>query len=121
MFDAQLLIADGGGSEVQVFGPWMTREGDDARLTLEIVDIYAGETTTLRVEVYQKNTEDTGDGTPYAGTSISATATGVAASVEWTGVKELVRYKFTYTGGLEGDGWVLFRMLDPVWFDAVAV
>ena len=37
-----------------------------------------------------------------------------------TGVKELVRYKFS-VGNISDVGtvWALFRMLSPVWFDAV--
>ena len=75
------------------------------------------------VEVFTKNKEDTSDGTNAdsgATTKITLT-TATRGTTEWgpslsPALKELVRYKYTVT-----TNWVLFRMLTPVWFNAVKV
>jgi hypothetical protein len=115
MFDAQLLMAipDEG---CQVFSPWFPRGGDFLRATLEIV---ASGGANLDVEIFTKNNEDTGNGTPVPAPAISRTAKG-RYDEEWgpDQLLELVRYRFTATG--DTAQWVLFRMLPPVWFDAAA-
>ncbi len=117
MFEAQLLM--GQGSEgTQVFSPWFPRQGDNARMTLEVVAISGA---TIKVEVFTKSSETDGDGS-LAGTSgtdkIERTTAG-RETYEWSGnLNELVRYKFTVTDATTK--WVLFRMLPPVWFDTIA-
>lgn len=111
MFEAQLLIAS--SEPTMVYSPWFPRQGDNAIFTLDLVDA----TGTILVEVFSKNTEDTGDGgsalTPNSGSKSSPGRT----SFELSGnLKELVRYRFTVSGS---GNWVLFRMLPPVWFDTV--
>jgi hypothetical protein len=106
MFEAQYLFRDN-----PVYGPWMERRGDNVRIT---ADVAAPNASTLSVSLFQKNTEDAGDGTLVSGGSISATTVG-RATKEYTGLKEIVRYKFEVTGGPA----VLFRMLGPLWFDEV--
>jgi hypothetical protein len=113
MFEAQYLP-----KLVVVFGPWMPRGGDYHIATADLVGLDAG--ATLNVDLFSKNREDTTNGTIVdAGTTI-AISTADRGSKEWgpttgTGLKEIVRYRYECTGG----DWVLFRMLPPVWFDAV--
>ena len=118
MFDGQILI--GGTSGPTIYSPWFPRQGDFLIATLQVISTAAtGGTKTLKVEVATKNTEDTGDGTVVAGDlTIEANAASFTESNTWgPGVlKELVRFKFTISS--DGDDW-LFRMLDPVWYDAV--
>lgn len=115
MFDAQLLFAPNAEPGLEVFSPWFPRRGDYVRVT---VDIVAVEDATLTIELATKNSEDTGDGSVIA-TSMSAASVG-RVDEEWgpDELEELVRYKFTALGETS-DAWVLFRMLTPVWFDAV--
>ena len=111
MFQGQLLIR--GSSDTKVYSPWMPRGGDYLRATAE----YIAGNGDLTVSVYTKNKEETGDGTAVTG-SISLTSAG-RTTAEFTGLEELVRYEFTAGGSTSQ--WFLFRMLGPVWFDAVAV
>lgn len=120
MFDSQLLFCGSvPATGILVYSPWFPRKGDSLRATAELVQVNGG---TLKVEVFSKNTEDTGDGTNAdAATNITLAATG-RTTAEWTSgtatLKELVRYRFKVTGTVVSD-WVLFRMLSPVWFDTV--
>jgi hypothetical protein len=82
----------------------------------------ADEGATIDVEVFTKNTEDTGDGSvvsPSTGSLASLTGVG-QTSATWgpSTLKELVRYRYTVKSTSE---WLVFRMLPPVWFDSVAV
>ena len=124
MFDAQLLFPGSvPATGIKVFSPWFPRQADSLRVTLEVVQINGA---TIKVELFTKKAEDSGDGanadsggTP---TNITASAAG-RTTTEWlaTGtitISELVRYRFTVTGADVSD-WVLFRMLSPVWFNSV--
>ena len=112
MYEAQMLISQGSTTKTPVYSPWMKRGGDYLRATAE----YLEGTGTLTVEVATKNNEDTGDGSVIAGTSISLIEAG-RTTEQWGELKELVRYKIT-AGGTSGQ-WIILRMLEPVWFDAV--
>lgn len=123
MFDAQLLFP-GSSPEtgIIIFSPWFPRGGDHLRATLEVAQINGA---TIKVEVFTKNTEDGGDGQDADntfGTNITTNVIG-RTTQEWyssgnIALKELVRYRYTVTGSNVSD-WVLFRMLAPIWFDAV--
>lgn len=123
MFDSQILIAK--STSYSVYSPWMSRGGDYLQATLNIVAI--GGSPTLTVEVFTKNSEDSGDGESSGSQSITGTAVGVSSATWRSGaggggssnatLEELVRYRFTISGSA-GD-WVAFRMVSPVWFDAV--
>jgi hypothetical protein len=120
MFEAQMLFPGAvPATGIMVYGPWFSKQGDSLRATVDIAQVNGA---TLKVEVFSKNTEDTGDGTNAdAATNITSGATG-RTTAEWTSgtatLKELVRYRFKVTGAVVSD-WVLFRMLSPVWFDSV--
>jgi hypothetical protein len=72
---------------------------------------------TFEVKLYHKNADDTGDGTAVAG-SITRDSAGQSSAV-FTGLEELVRYRFRVSATTLGQEWALFRMLSPVWFDTV--
>jgi len=112
MFDAQFLPR-GSSSDTQVYSPWFRRQADNAVVSAELIATSGG---VLTVKVFHKNSEDTGDGSEYVGTSITLSSVG-RGEAEFTGLKELVRCEFT-CGDANFD-WVLFRMLPPVWFDSV--
>jgi hypothetical protein len=111
MFQGQILLRD--QTDTEVYSPWMPRGGDYMIATVEFI---AGN-GSITVSVMTKNKEDTGDGTAVTG-SLSLSAAGRDTD-EFSSLKELVRYKFVAGGS--ANEWVLFRMLSPVWFDAVAV
>lgn len=118
MFDAQLLQPS------TVYSPWFARGGDNVICTLDLIQL--GGSASIRVDLYSKSQEDTGDGSPVdpsgSPVKIEVNAAG-RAQAEWSvdtvtsgfNLSELVRYKFTVS-----TSWVLFRMLPPVWFDSVA-
>ena len=123
MIDAKLLATFDAqaGSPVDVYGVWIPRKGDNARFTLEVVQNYF---TDFTAEVHQKNYEDTGDGSA-AGPSVNFNKATGRQTMELLGCKELVRFKLSLQrgSGLPGAdvGLVLFRFLQPVWFEAVKV
>lgn len=118
MFQAQLLM-----SGTDVYSPWFKRGGDGLRATLDFVAQSGGNVLTVRA--FTKNEADTGDGTDaISAVTITASTTPGRFTSEWlstvsTGLKELVRYKFSLAN--TASGWALFRMLPPVWFDAVKI
>jgi hypothetical protein len=67
----------------------------------------------LTVTVWHKNREDSGPGTEIT-TGWTSLATGFK-SLQVDGLKELIRFEYTVGGG-EGS-WVIYRMLQPTWFD----
>ena len=117
MFDAQILMSDSTGS-TDVYSPWFARGGDNIRCTVEVLEVLDS-FSQLTVSLYHKNQEDTGDGSALTG-SQSRSSAGLIER-EWTGLKELVRYKFSVesTDSPAGDAWVLFRALSALWFDTV--
>lgn len=118
MFDAQNLISD--GSAVKVFSPWFPRGGDNVRVLVDVLAIVdtGGGAPQLDVDLFHKNADDEGDGTAN-GSAIAMTATGRNTIKEWTAIKEMVRFRFTFdtSGSL---ALVFFRMLPPSWFDAAS-
>ena len=115
MFDAQLLIV--GTEPVIVYSPLMGRGGDNLTLSLDVVAI---EGATIKVDIMTKNSEGTGNGALVAATGLPLTLSTAVQDNVTIGpdkLEELVRYRFTVSG-TKGD-WVLFRMLNPVWFDSV--
>jgi hypothetical protein len=123
MFDAQLLFCGSvPATGIKVYSPWFPRQADHLRASLEVVQINGA---TIKVEVFTKNSEDGGDGADAdsgGGSFISTNVVG-RTTTEWysTGtiaLLEMVRYRFTVTGATTAH-WVLFRMLAPVWFNAV--
>lgn len=118
MFDAQVLGTTSGGNAVSVYSPWMRREGDYLIATLDAIAITFGSILgSLEVRVYHKNTDDPDDGTVLTG-SISVDSVG-RSSEEFGPLKEMVRYRFTVSATTFQQEWAMFRMLSPVWFDAV--
>jgi hypothetical protein len=118
MFDLQLLYVNRDG--YSLYSPWMERQGDLMALILSM-DQFLG-APTLKLDVFHKNSDETGDGTA-TGATITVAASVVPGSTIASGLKELVRYKFTVLpsteSGTDGD-WCLFRVLDPTWFDAAS-
>jgi hypothetical protein len=105
-----------------IFSPWFPRQAGMLRVTAECVVVNGA---TLTVKLYTKNVGDVGDGDPVdEGTSITLSAAG-RSTAEWRtveseeGVLELLRFQYVVTGSV-ATNWILFRLLPPIWFDAVA-
>lgn len=116
MFEAQYLF-----SQNEVLGPWVSRQADNIRIRLDFIENTS--TNNLLVELWEKDTEDTGDGSAATGGSaIDTNATDVLTVSEYQGVKELVRFRMVYDseGSGSSDDYALFRMLPNVWFDSAA-
>lgn len=116
MFQAQMLTANGSAGGSDVYSPWFARGSDNMIATVEIISMSGASPTGLTVEVYTKAKASTGDGTPV-GSSFGSTTTVGRYTATFTGLNELVRYKFK-PGTTDGK-WVLFRMLPPSFFDTV--
>ena len=120
MFDGQLVIAK--TVNYVIYSPWFPRGGSNGIFSIEVIEM-DGSSPSVGVDILTKNSEDPGPGATTGITfSLSGSSEGVStASLESTvdnGMLELVRYKFTVSGG-KGD-WCLFRMLPAVWYDEVA-
>jgi hypothetical protein len=100
-----------------IYSPWFPRQGDNLRATVELVA--NASSANITVTVLTKKSEETTNGTAIGSTFGSSGGTLGRYVGEFTptdGINELVRYKFD--PGTTGSGWVLFRMLAPVWFDS---
>lgn len=100
-----------------VFTPWMLRAADNLRVAVEVVAMGA-DNCELLVQAMHRNIDEVGDGVAI-GSPIKIGSVGRSAVTECTGLKELVRFRITADEAGTGlDGWFLFRVLDPVWFDS---
>src|SRR5947208_1131159 len=98
MFESQVLFKG-----CTIFSPWFPRQADSVRCTLDVTAVPATNPATLKVELFTKNTEETGEGlnADSGGTPQNITASALGrTTAEWLskgniGLKELVRYKFT--------------------------
>lgn len=125
MFDSQTIQMQG-TTPTELFGPWMSRGGDYGLFTLEVTSL--GGSVTLAVTMVHKNGSDPGNGSDITGVTFNRTtatrttvdfANGVG-SPAFGGFKELVRYKYTLSGGAaDKTSWATFRMLSPTWYDKV--
>jgi hypothetical protein len=120
MIDAKVLATGPTGDDpVTVWGVWIPRRGDNTIFTLEVVANYS---TSLTAELFDKNYDDPGDGVSASASTTFRSTTG-RQSFTKLGCKELVRVKLTVQpdGVIDDIGLVLFRFLEPVWFEAVKV
>lgn len=126
MYDAQTIQMQG-TTATDIYSPWFPRGGDYGLFTLEVAAIGGAGPPTLTVAMVQKNSSDPGNGDAITTYSISRTAAGrttidfaAGGSPTFSGFEELVRYKFTLSGGSANiTSWATFRMLAPVWYDKV--
>lgn len=97
----------------------MPRQADNLSVTYEAlyVDLDGGAGIQAGLQVYHKNSEDVGPGSNASATIIRLTAAGKETK-EFLDLKELVRYRF-YCVGSNDNASVVFRVLEPVWFDDV--
>jgi hypothetical protein len=105
-----LISGDAGYTE------WFHRGGSYAYFLAQIILISTADVT---IDIYHKNAEESGPGTFKESFSAGAyTTVGIKEKLS-SGLRELVRLKFTVTvtGGGQGPAWTRIRMLPPVFFD----
>ena len=116
MYQGQLLSVPGTDA-ISLWGPWMTKGGDHAVMTYEVMSDVGGG-NTFGVEVWTKAREDrSSEGTQIASTSDFTNYGGTnfyAATVE--DFDEMFRVKISFEAG-EGGGSLIYRFLDPTWFN----
>ena len=124
MIDAKLLATydlNGGGGPLDVYSVWMPRKADNVRFT---VDVVANFGTELTATLLERNYDETGDGAT-TGVFVDFTQSMGRQTLERLGCKDLVRFRFRLNRGdaLQDTeiGWVLLRVLQPVWFESVKV
>lgn len=104
---------DGSGNDTIVFSPWFAREGDSMTSTVEVIELRTS--GTLTVDVYHKDSEDTGAGSVVSVTGTNTFTTKTVGSFRHQTLKELVRYrvKLQHTGGGDDTVFCHFRILNP--------
>jgi hypothetical protein len=118
VFEAQYILTSSEDPGITIYSPWFPRRGDRIIYTIDIVDAIGAQIT---VKLFTKNSEDAGDGTDTTNAIGPTNTIGRSDSEFTSGLLELVRYQFVVTADSAGTlGWVAFRMLPPVWFDAAS-
>lgn len=113
----RVLVADG-ETDTVVFTDWMPRQGDHAVFT---ADLIASIEAQFTVEIFHKNSEDTGPGA-WKATLASATTTLGLHPATVSNLKEMVRYRITVSGNGSGKtAAVIYRLLQITWFDTARV
>ena len=90
------------------YSPTFPRGGEAALFSVEVTQVHS---VSFTVDVEHRNEEDTT--WTSAGAFTAVTATGVSTK-DITGIKELVRLKYTVTG-TAGSAMVHFIMPAPAW------
>jgi hypothetical protein len=111
MIIGQTILAPDGES-VDHFTPWFSRGADNAVMAYELIRLFKG---TLAVTVYHKDYEDPGSSPASPSGSFSQLGSTGLFQANCTGLKELVRIKFTLTSGDVGC-FAAFRVLVPTWY-----
>jgi hypothetical protein len=109
VFEAQYLFKGDA-----VFSPWMPREGNVIRGTFDVLELSG---VNFVIELATKNRDETGNGDLR--TAKITTATEGVKVMGWGGLKELVRFRYSTDSGTNNYDYALFRMLTPIWYDAV--
>jgi hypothetical protein len=126
MLDAKILATStaddsSGGRPIVVWGVWIPRKGDNLILPVEIVFNFG---VDLAVDLYHKDYADPGDGNAASASVTFDEITGRQNMIK-LGCKELVRVRLTLDRGNELEesqvGILLYRFLQPTWFEAVKV
>lgn len=122
MIDAKWLPTYDTEAEGQLFlyGVWIPRRGDNVRMTIEVV---ANMSAVLTATIFEKNYDEVGNGDATAAEVVFDATTG-RQTLEALGVKELVRLQFKlapHSELEEGIGKILYRVLQPAWFESLSV
>ena len=107
-----VLICPASGSTI-IFTPWYHRLADNARFAYEIIQTVGS--PTFAVDVRHRNAEDTSPEGDSAGSSWTTSGNFRLQTV--SGLKEMFRFKITLTAGGASTSAIVYRFLEPTWFD----
>ena len=108
-----VFVPASGTPGVIYYGPWMPRQGDKCSVVLQVLKASAASGWSLKCEIETKNAEDS-DSSPTSIGDVTLSAVGTSNSLVTAGCLELVRFKFSGTGG-GTDRWVHFRSNPILW------
>jgi len=109
MLTGDLILHDGTGT-TPLYTPPFSRRGEAAVFSLEATNDNGSPTMVVTVE--HRNEDDTAWGT--AGTFGAIAGTGVSNLDISSGLKELIRFAFTFSAGAAGDFYVVV-IAPPAW------
>lgn len=113
MFQGKYLHAKNGE-----YTPWVKRQGDFVKVTVEVVQLSAGNTKGVHFFPYTKSEETPGDGSiPASQVRITANSVGIHEAV-WSGINEVFRLRII--GDQDAPDFTLYRIVDMTWWDAVS-
>jgi len=103
MIDAKMLATLPSADDVSydVWGVWIPRRGDNAVFTMEVVANFGA---LLTAELFEKNYNETGDGTT-SGLTMEFDQRPERLSITKLGAKELVRFRLTVRKGGQCRCW----------------
>ena len=118
----QLVVAEVVSSvarQTVIYSPWFRRQGNNVSSTLEVIAI-SGTDVKLTVDLLEKNSEDTGQGSVNSASGTNYRSTAGVTSFRNPDCKQLVRYRATLgTSTAEPSGtytmYAVFRVLSPAW------
>jgi hypothetical protein len=96
-----------------VYSPWFPRGSDNAIFTFETIASFG--TPGFTVDVYHRNADEAGNGAAATGVGSWTTVGTTFQYRRYDNLKEMVRFKFNLAP--TGTSGVLYRMLDPTWFN----
>jgi hypothetical protein len=104
-----------------IYSPWVVRGADNVRATLNVISVNS---LTLTVRLFSRPLDASGDGTEVDSTRTIVSTVAGKRLQEWgvltgNGLNEVVRYQFSTGSVVSPSAFVLFRMLQPVWFDTI--
>lgn len=107
------------GRQTVISTPWFRRQGNAFTSTFEVGAI-SGTDVKLTIEVLEKDSDETGEGTVSSATGTNYRSTAGVSTFRNTNCKQLVRYRATLgTATAEPAGtytmYAIFRMLMPAW------
>ena len=92
------------------YSPEFGRGGLAAVFTVDVTQIVGGPTVTITIEHRNSDEQAFGD----LGTFAAVTTTGVA-SVDQTGCKEILRFKYAFDAGDDATDGIHMLMMAPTW------
>lgn len=112
MIIGELLMQSG---DPVYYSQWFPRQGDQAIFTVELLAV-ASEAMGFVMTVETKNSDETDGDAVEAGNSGVLSGLGVSSTSVLGGLKEWVRYMYTFSDVFGGTNeWLQFIMLDPIW------
>jgi hypothetical protein len=108
MLIGTMILKMGGAA---FYSPAFPRGGQAATFGIDVLGEIGG--TSLAIDLETRNEDDT-TWTSLAAGLFTVTGTGTQQANQATGIRELLRFKYSFTGGSDGDGFMI-SMGAPSW------